>query len=579
MFINYLSIGFIRGFTFAKNLYINQPPVQVTMTVYNQFFKRYWKVLLNPKTLKQFNRYSRYYIVYFSTTFLPIIFVAIIAKRYKNQFVDWQPFEQPQSEYGEAKWASLQDMKKAKLFEKKGVLLGKYKGKFLVEYSFQHILLFAPTGSGKGVGFVIPNLLFWDESVIVHDVKLENYEKTSGYRFSVLKQKVFLWNPADQEGKTHCYNPLDWISRDAGGVVDDVQKIAKFLMPEEDFWNSEARSLAVGLMLALFASPEKPMTLGEVLRMIRSEDLAYSLAVVLDTIGSKLHPVGYMNINSFLNKADKERSGVTSTASSCLELWSNPFVDTATAKSHTNIGSYRTIPTSLFVGISPNNLDRLKPLLQIFYQQCATLFTNKMPTKKEKIGVMMLLDEFPTLGEMNEIKVGIAYYRGYKVKLFLIVQDVEQLKGTYKDSGMNSFMSNSYYRITFAANNATTAKMISELLGKGVVETEGGGGKSKFLNLSPGAGNTTIQKKQRDLLMPQEVITLPRDEEIILIESKNPVRCNKIKYYEEPLFKKRVDMPMSYVPTQKPYIATNIGKKDGEGSGANANTNANAQPA
>ena len=293
--------------------------------------------------------------------------------------------------------------------------------------------------------------------------------------------------------------------------------------------------------------------------MIRSEDLPYTLAVVLDTLGAEIHPVAYMNLAAFLNKADKERSGVCSTASSALELWSNPFVDTATSKSHFNIGKFRREANTLYVGISPNNIERLKPLLQIFYQQAGTIFTQKMPTKEEKLGCMMLLDEFPTLGEMNEIKLGIAYYRGYKVKVFLIVQDTDQLKDIYKDAGMNSFLSNCSYRITFAANNATTAEMISKLLGNKTVVSESAS-RPKYIDLNPGSRNVNINKASRALLMPQEIITLPRDEQIILIESKNPIRCNKIKYYEDKMFTKRL-LPQTFVPKQTPYIAQ-VNKKE-----------------
>jgi type IV secretion system protein VirD4 len=328
-------------------------------------------------------------------------------------------------------------------------------------------------------------------------------------------------------------------------------------------------------MLSLYVDPNKPTTLGETLRLIRSEDLAYSIAVMLDTFGATIHPVSYMNLNAFLNKADKERSGVCSTASSALELWSNPFVDTATSKSHLNIGTFRTIATTLFVGISPNNIQRLRPLLQIFYQQCATLFTNKMPTKSEKKGVLMLLDEFPTLGELNEIKIGIAYYRGYKVKLFLVIQDTEQLKDIYKDAGMNSFFANCYYRITFASNTQGTAAMISKLLGRTAVESTADKTKSKYIDLNPGAKDVTVRKVERDLLKEQEILTLPRDEEIIIIEANNPVRCKKIKYYEDKMFMKRVDMKMSYVPTQKAIITMREAKdKEGEGKENKKRSNA-----
>ncbi|MDR2760662.1 MAG: type IV secretory system conjugative DNA transfer family protein [Rickettsiales bacterium] len=553
VFINVLNLGLTRGFAYVQATLAVQRPVDILFFLYKDFIKNWKYIIVN---LRFFSRYPAFFIRNILVFGVPTGIYLTVLIKYRKSILEWEPFKQSQGEFADAHWATMSEMKKAKLFEKKGFLLGKYKGQFLVEKSYQHILLFAPTGSGKGVGFVIPNLLFWDESVIVHDIKLENYEKTSGFRYSVLKQKVYLWNPADQKGVTHCYNPLDWVARDKGGLVDDVQKIASFLLAKDDFWFNEARSLVTGLMLILYADPNRPKTLGEVLRLIRSEDLAYSIAVILDTFGATIHPVGYMNLNAFLNKADKERSGVCSTASSALELWSNPFVDTATSKSHVNIGTFRKIPTTFFVGISPNNINRLQPLLQIFYQQCATIFTNKMPAKDEKKGVLMLIDEFPTLGELKEIKIGIAYYRGYKVKLFLVVQDTEQLKDIYKDAGMNSFFANSYYRITFAANTIGTAKMISDLLGKGVVESVAEKTKSKYIDLNPGAKDATVKKVSRELLKDQEIITLPRDEEIILIEANPPVRCKKIKYYEDKFFMKKFDMKMSFVPTQTPYIAT-----------------------
>ena len=447
----------IRGGDYVKRLLLARNFNAFYSVVSVEFSRNLSFVLTN---LSQFSSYTGYFIKVLSSVLIPFGAYGYIFYKYKSQIFEWKPFKQPESQYGDAHWATLQEIKKAKLFEKRGMLLGMYKGKYLVEYSFQHCLLFAPTGSGKGVGFVIPNLLFWDESVIVHDIKLENYEKTSGYRFKVLKQKVFLWNPADQQGITHCYNPMDWVARDAGGLVDDVQKIAKFLLPKEDFWVNEARALTTGLMLYLYADKNKQKSLGETLRMIRSEDLPYTLAVVLDTLGAEIHPVAYMNLAAFLNKADKERSGVCSTASSALELWSNPFVDTATSKSHFNIGRFRRDPNTLYVGISPNNIERLKPLLQIFYQQAGTIFTQKMPTKEEKLGCMMLLDEFPTLGEMNEIKLGIAYYRGYKVKVFLIVQDTDQLKDIYKDAGMNSFLSNGASFATGSTESRDTSQIL-----------------------------------------------------------------------------------------------------------------------
>ncbi len=487
----------------------------------------------------------------------PLSVLLFFAYKYREPILDWKPFKVQESQYGEAHWATPAEIKKAGLFHNgTGMTMGMYKGKLLVvdKTNCQHALLFAPTGSGKGVGFVLPNLLFWDDSVIVHDVKLENFEITSGYRTAKMHQKCYLWNPADQDGYTHCYNPMDFIARDYGKQVDDVMKITKFLLPKEEFWTNEGRALATGIMLALLACDDRPISMGEVLRTLRSDDVSYNIAVLLDTRGEFIHPTGYMNLAAYLQKPDKERGSVTSTAASSMDLWANPLVDAATMKSDFNIGKFRKIATSLFVGISPSNVMRLQPLLQIFYQQCAGIFTKKMPDKKtEKHRVMMLLDEFPTLGKMDEIKAGIAYYRGYWVKLFLITQDTEQLKSIYEASGMNSFLSNCTYRITYAANNVDTARYISDLLGKKTMVSQNEGSRPKYLDLNPGSRTVSTSKSGRELLLPQEVIGLPKDEQIILIEANPPIRCKKIFYYKDKLFTSRLMKPIE-VPKQEPYI-------------------------
>jgi type IV secretion system protein VirD4 len=400
------------------------------------------------------------------------------------------------------------------------------------------------------VGFVVPNLLFWEDSVICHDIKGENYEITSGWR-AKMGQQVYFWNPADADGYTHCYNPLDWISDKPGQMVDDSQKICNLILPEQEFWENEARSLLLGVILYLCAVPDKPCSFGEVVRTMRSDDVVYSLAVVLDTIGKRIHPVAYMNIAAFLQKADKERSGVVSTMNSKLELWANPLIDTATATSDFNIMEMKKKKITVFCGVTPDNLQRLEPLLKVFYQQCADFLTRHMPRKDEPHGVLMMMDEFPTLGEMKMFQTGIAYFRGYRVKLFLIVQDTQQLKGIYEDAGMNSFLSNSYYRITFAANNVETAELISKLIGNKTVK-QYNINKPKFLDFNPSARTTSESETQRALLLPQEVITLPRDEQIILIESTAPIRTKKIFYYQDPFFARRV-LPRTFVPTQEPY--------------------------
>lgn len=511
----------------------------------------YWKFYLQNFDSLKFSDYNYFSAKLLVSTFLPYTLLLMIFWTFRAPIMDWRPFKKPESVHGNSRWAGPSDLKKMGLRAKHGVLLGRLQKKFLIADGFQHILLFAPTGSGKGVGFVIPNLLFWKDSVIVHDIKLENYELTSGWRRQNLKQKVFLWNPADPDGISHCYNPMDWISQKPGQMVDDVQKICNFLLPEQEFWQNEARALLTGVMLYLVSCPGTVRTLGEVVRTLRNDDVVYNLAVVLDTVGKQIHPVAYMNIASYLQKPDKERGSVTSTANSSLELWANPLIDATTATSDFNLHDFKTTPHTCYVGLTPDNIARLKPLMNMFYQQAAAFFTARMPQPHEKHGVLMMMDEFPTLGKMEQFLAGIAYFRGYKVRLFLIIQDTEQLKGIYEESGMNSFLSNSTYRITFAANNMETANLISQLLGNKTV-TQVSYNKPKYLDLNPGARSLHVSEVQRALLLPQEVITMPRDEQIILIESQPPVKSKKILYYKERFFTKRI-LPKVKIPKQKPY--------------------------
>ena len=570
-FRNFVIISFAIFFVLALCFYITGTLVIVTVNGKWEIIKAYSKLSINKQFSYLWSTMVAYWKLYFInsdklttesynyfttklwiTSLLPYTILLTLGWVFRAPIMDWRPFKKPESIHGDAKWASLKDVKKMGLRAKTGILLGMYNKKMIIADGYQHILLFAPTGSGKGVGFVIPNLLFWQDSVIVHDIKLENYELTSGWRKTNLKQKVFLWNPADPDGVSHCYNPMDWISKKPGQMVDDVQKICNFLLPEQEFWQNEARALLTGIMLYLVAAEDKPATLGEVVRTLRNDDVVYNLAVVLDTMGKKIHPVSYMNIASYLQKPDKERGSVTSTANSSLELWANPLIDTTTATSDFNLHEFKIIPHTAYIGLTPDNISRLKPLMNMFYQQAAAFFTAKMPQPHEKFGILMLMDEFPTLGKMEQFLAGIAYFRGYRVRLFLIIQDTEQLKGIYEESGMNSFLSNSTYRITFAANNMETANLISQLLGNKTA-TQISYNKPKYLDLNPGARSLHVSETQRALLLPQEVIQLPRDEQIILIESQPPIKSKKIFYFKDKFFTSRLLKKIA-IPKQEPYM-------------------------
>jgi type IV secretion system protein VirD4 len=509
--------------------------------------------LTNWEAWKANNGLAIRFVVSILVTYGPAL-IALKVKYYTIKH--WQPFPEKENIHGSAHWATEHEVRKANLRHKEGLILGKDKKGMFIAKGYEHVLLFAPTGSGKGVGIAIPNLLHWDQSVIVHDIKLENYMLTSGYRKRKMKQQVYLWSPASTEYKTHRYNPLDWISPSPGKMVDDVQKISNLILPKQEFWENEARALLTAIILYLVAVPEKPTSFGEVARTAKSDDVVYHFAVVLDTIGKHIHPVAYMNLAAFLQKADKERSGVISTLNSHLDIFSNPIVDTSTSASDFNVKMIKKHLMSVFVGITPNNMQRMAPLLKVFYQQATEFLSTRIPEKHEEpYGVLFLMDEFPTLGKMEQFMSGIAYFRGYNVRLLLIIQDTEQLKGIYEEAGMNTFISNSKYRITYSANNIQTAEYISKTCGNKTAK-QYSQNKPKFLDFNPASRSLHESEVQRALLLPQEVMQLDTTKEIILVEGMSPINALKVKYYDDSHFKKRL-LPAEEVPIQERFDPKN----------------------
>ncbi len=366
---------------------------------------------------------------------------------------------------------------------------------------YQHLLLLAPTGTGKGVAFVVPNLLDWAESAIVHDIKLENFEITSGWRASQ-GQKIYLFNPLGSTSKTHCYNPLDFVSKDADQMFDDLEKMAFLLLSDNHSCHkqdhSQARNLFVGLSAYIIAHPNKPKTFGEVFRML-TDDLATELS---DAIKHKIHPNALMLINNFLNFPEKKRYKIVASLQAHLELWSNPLIDKATSKSDFNPSHFRKEKATLYVGLEPGDINRLKPLMQFFYQHVMQSLCHHDLNGTH--GVLFLLDEFSSIGRMEEILKGVSYFRGYKVRLALIAQDLNDIKSSYCDKGTNTIVNNVSFKIAFTTNSTETADFL---------------------------------KAKVDLM------NLPKDQQVILADFEKPVIAKKPRYYDIKELKSRVIEP------------------------------------
>jgi type IV secretion system protein VirD4 len=198
----------------------------------------------------------------------------------------------------------------------------------------QHAIISEPTLSGKGVGIVIPNLLNWPESIVVLDIKQENWDITSGFR-KKHGQECFLFNPAATDYRTHRYNPLAYISSDPNFRIDDVQKIANMLFPDEDgtdvIWTATPRSLFLGIVLMLAETPEKPLTLGQVVRetLVDGDGAKYFAKLINEraAAGKSYSGTCVRALNSYVSiSAENTRAGVITSFRSRLELWINPLV-------------------------------------------------------------------------------------------------------------------------------------------------------------------------------------------------------------------------------------------------------------
>lgn len=451
-----------------------------------------------------------------------------------------------QSLFGDARFAKRREIKKAGLLGETGIIVGQYGKRFLMFSGLQHVILSAPTRSGKGVGIVIPNALNWPDSLVVSDIKQENWDITSGYR-AKHGQACYLFNPAAADYRTHRYNPLAYISDDPNFRIDDVQKIANMLFPDQPgtdvIWTATPRSLFLGVVLYLAETPGKLVTLGQVLResLVSGDGSEHFTKVVNDRAATSnpLSSACVRALNSYVSiSSDNTRAGVMTSFRSRLELWMNPLVDAATSANDFDLREVRKRRMSIYLGVTPDNLGRMAPLLNLFFQQLIDLNTRQLPNKDKaiKYPCMLLMDEFTALGKMNILAKGIGYIAGYWLRMVPIIQSPAQLVEVYGKEAAQIFTTNHALNIIFPpkASETHTARDISEWLGyqtvKGVSESKA---KGWFEKKRP-SENTSDQR--RALLLPQEITSLGRHREIIVAEDTPPILARRIVYYQNSAF-------------------------------------------
>ena len=450
--------------------------------------------------------------------------------------------------YGSARWAEKEEVKSAGLLNPDGVVLGRYDRDYLRHDGPEHVLCFAPTRSGKGVGLVVPSLLTWPGSAIVHDIKGENWQLTAGFR--ARHGRVLLFDPTNP--KSSAYNPLLEVRR-GEWEVRDVQNIADILVDPEgslekrNHWEKTSHALLVGAILhVLYAEEDKTLAgvaafLSDPKRPIESTLDAMMKTSHLGEAGP--HPVIASAARELLNKSDNERSGVLSTAMSFLGLYRDPVVAEVTRRCDWRINDMvgGKLPTTLYLVVPPSDINRTKPLIRLILNQVGRRLTEDLQAKAGRHRMLLMLDEFPALGRLDFFESALAFMAGYGLKSFLIAQSLNQIEKAYGPN--NSILDNCHVRVSFATNDERTAKRVSDALG---TATEMKAMKNYAGHrLSPWLGHLMVSRSEtaRQLLTPGEIMQLPPTDEIVMVAGTAPIRAKKARYYEDVRFKERILPP------------------------------------
>lgn len=440
--------------------------------------------------------------------------------------------------HGAARWAKLSEAAKAGLLSNEGLLLGKSGGRFIQFEGSEHVLLEAPTRSGKGVGVVIPNLLTWADSVVVLDVKQENWEKSAGWRKS-LGHQVLLFDPLDPEGKTARYNPLGHINRDDPvEVIDELQKIAAMMWPApsngESFWMDSARTAFIGVVAYIAATPELPFTMGEAHRNFSAGDAKSFFPRIIDErekAGTPLSGPCVSALNDWISSSSNTFTGIRQSVSAKLNLWLNPFVDAATSESDFDLREFRSRPISLYLGVSPDNIERVSDIYNLLFQQLIDLNVRELPNPeigKHPLKLLLLLDEFARLGRASVIASGFSFVAGYGIRLVPVIQARGQLRDVYGPDVTSEIVQNCGVELVFTPKANDVAKEISERLGNYTYSAKS---RSKQ-TWDAFEGSVSVSDQRRPLMLPQELLLMSQEDVIVLRAGIPPLKGKKIRYYK-----------------------------------------------
>jgi len=446
--------------------------------------------------------------------------------------------------FGTTHWQTKAEMKRNGFFAKPGggFLLGKLgppksKRPFLVSKTFPHALIVAPTGRGKGVGFVIPNLLTYKGSAVVLDVKGENFRETSRFRAS-MGDKVFRFAPTDWDRPTHRYNPLARIAAMTNPDRQQMElKLTGKLFLQTD--NEKLNGLLAGgidlfVAAGLLAFERGVPTIGEIYRITASggdkqkEYLKRSQEV--KNTSAKLIFERMASTNN-----DTLTSYLSLLMTSGLDTWDNRAIDAATATSDFSFRDIRRRPHAIYLVVESEMIRPLAPLIRLFFSDLIASLQAQEPGDDEPWPVMIMLDEFDRLGKMPIVAESIKTLRSFGGNLAIVTQTIPALDEIYGENTRRSLQGGAGVKLYLTPSEQKTIEELSQAVGK---TTKRVVTRSRAVGRNPFEGRSVSERTEdTPLLTEDQARRMDLDEVILVIDAQMPIRARRIKYFEDPALK------------------------------------------
>lgn len=447
--------------------------------------------------------------------------------------------------FGYTHWQTRREMKRNGFFGTPGTgfIIGKLgkptsRTPYLSSTTLPHALIVAPTGRGKTVGFVIPNLLTWQGSAVTLDVKGECYEATARHR-AAQGDEVFRFAPTDWENKrTHRYNPLLRIYdlEDPARQQMELQLLATLFLQND---NDRVQGLLKGgidlfVAAGLLAFQRRKPTLGEIYRISASggnkqkEYVARSHEV--ENAAAKLIFTRLASTNN-----DTLTSYISLLMTSGLDQWQNPAIDDATAVSDFDFRNIRKKPFSVYLVVQPLMVKPLAPLIRLLFSDLLSALQDKEPGPDEPWPVMIMLDEFNRLGKMPIVAESIEVLRHYRGHLAIVTQTIPAIDELYGENTRRALQGNAGVKLYLTPSDEKTVEELSKAVGK---TTKTVVTRSRSVGKNPFEGRSQSERTEETALLPEdEARRLPLDEIIVVVDAQMPIRAKRIVYYEDPFFK------------------------------------------